>query len=325
MDGDTVIVLRRHGNPASRRNIDVKTPPETAWEIPEPLATYDLRVDDDTVITLRRHGNPAGPRLVLSHGNGLAVDLYYPFWSLLTDDFDLIVHDLRNHGWNPLGPLARHTLPALVQDHDKVLKAIDQVYGEKPKIGVYHSISALATLLSPNKGGDLAGRVLFDPPLCKPGRGHQEFEAAATRLTQMTRRRAPWFQSREELSSVLPFLPHFQHVMPGVHELFAKTTLRECASGDGYELCCPREYEAQITQYAGAFAVLVDFDSLMSPTKVIGADPTLPYSYLPTLELSDVFAVGYDFLPDATHFLQLEQPEECAKVMREFLEPILHA
>ena len=57
----------------------------------------------------------------------------------------------------------------------------------------------------------------------------------------------------------------------------------------------------------------------------VGADPTLPYSYLPTLDLSDVFTVGYDFLPDATHFLQLEQPEECVKVMREFLEPILRA
>ena len=60
-----------------------------------------------------------------------------------------------------------------------------------------------------------------------------------------------------------------------------------------------------------------------SPTKVIGADPTLPYSYLPTLDPSEVFAVGYDFLPDATHFLLLEQPEECVRTMREFLEPVL--
>ena len=35
---------------------------------------------DGGVVTLRRHGNPNGPRLVLSHGNGLAVGLYYPFW-----------------------------------------------------------------------------------------------------------------------------------------------------------------------------------------------------------------------------------------------------
>ena len=298
---------------------------ETIWEIPEPLSTHAVRVDGDTVITLRRHGNPAGPRLVLSHGNGLAIDLYYPFWSLLADDFDLIVYDLRNHGWNPVGPLASHTVPALIQDHDRVLEAIDQHYGDKPKVGVYHSISALVTLLSPNKGSDFAARVLFDPPLCKPGLGLQEFETAATRLAEITRHRTPRFQTRNELASALPFLPHFQHVVPGVHELFARTTLRECASGDGYELRCPRDHEAQIVQYAGAFCVLVDLGSLVSPTKVIGADPTLPYSYLPSLDLSDVFTVGYDFLPDGSHLLQLEQPKECVKIMREFLQPILCA
>ena len=37
------------------------------------------------------------------------------------------------------------------------------------------------------------------------------------------------------------------------------------------------------------------------------------------MDLSDVFTVGYDFLPDATHFLQLEQPEQCVAAMREFL------
>ena len=298
---------------------------ETGWEVPDPLSTHDIRVDDDTVITLRRHGNCTGPRLVLSHGNGLAIDLYVPFWSLLADDFDLIVYDLRNHGWNPVGPLRNHTLPTLIQDHDKVLEAIDRHYGEKPKVGVYHSISALVTLLSPNKGSDFAARVLFDPPVCKPGRSLQGFEAATSRLAQMTRQRTPRFRDREELSEIIPFLPHFQHVVPGFAELFVQTTLRERTDGDGYELRCPREYEAQMVEYAGAFAVLVDFGSLVSPTKVIGADPTLPYSYLPTLDRSDVFAVGYDFLPDATHFLQLEQPQECVKVMREFLQPILRA
>ena len=56
---------------------------------------------------------------------------------------------------------------------------------------------------------------------------------------------------------------------------------------------------------------------------MIGGDPTLPYSYLPTLDPSEVFAAGYDSVPDATHFLLLEQPEECVRMMREFLEPIL--
>lgn len=52
------------------------------------------------------------------------------------------------------------------------------------------------------------------------------------------------------------------------------------------------------------------------------ADPTLPFSFLPTLYLSDILTVDYDFLPEATHLLQLEQPQACASALREFLETI---
>ena len=48
--------------------------------------------------------------------------------------------------------------------------------------------------------------------------------------------------------------------------------------------------------------------------------PTLPYSYLPTFDFSNVMKVDYDFIPEATHFLQLEQPEECAAAVREFVD-----
>ena len=298
---------------------------EIVWEVPEPLSTHDVRVDDDTVITLRQHGNPSGPRLVLSHGNGLAIDLYYPFWSLLTDDFDLIIYDLRNHGWNPVGNLQNHNVPTLAQDHDTILEALDRHYGPKPRIGVFHSISALSTLLSPNKGSNFAALVLFDPPLCKPGRSYKDFEDIAIRLAKMTRRRTNRFQTPQQLAELLTYVPSFQHMLPGVFDLFARTTLRERTDGEGYELCCPPEYEAQIIDYATPFAVLVDFQSLRCPTKVIGADPTLPYSYLPTLDLSDIFTVDYDFLPDATHFLLLEKPQECVNAMLEFIEPIITA
>ena len=296
--------------------------PETVWELPEPVSVHEVRVDAETRVFLRRHGNPDGPRLVLSHGNGLAIDLYYPFWSLLIDEFDLIVYDLRNHGWNEPSALENHNLPTLISDHDAILDAIDETYGAKPQAGVFHSVSALVSLLSPAGGGRFAALVLFDPPICKPGRGHQEFEAAADLAAGFARRRTERFRKTEEFSGVLPFLPPFQRFAPGVFDLMARTTLRERGDGDGYELRCPREYEAQMIDYASVFAVSVDFDTLKCPVKVIGADPTLPYSYLPTLDMADIMSVNYDFLPEATHFLQLEKPEECAEAMREFLASV---
>ncbi len=296
--------------------------PEAVWVLPEPPSVREVQVDPHTSIFLRRHGNPDGPRLVLSHGNGLAIDLYYPFWSLLADDFDLVVYDLRSHGWNDVGALAIHNVPTLVSDHDVILDAIDESYGEKPQVGVFHSVSALVSLLSPTRGGRYSALVLFDPPLCKPGRSHREFEEAATRTAGLIRSRTERFRRREDFSDVLSFLPAFKRLAPGVPELIARTTLRESGDGDGYELCCPREYEARMVDYASVFGVAVDFDTLKCPVQVIGADPTLPYSYLPTLDMSDIMSVDYDFLPEATHFLQMEQPEECVAAMRGFLGQI---
>ena len=289
------------------------------WKIPDPISVHEVRMDDGTVIALRRHGNPSGPRLVLSHGNGLASDLYYPFWSLLLEEFDLFVFDLRNHGWNPVGPRNLHSLPCFVDDHDRILQEIDSRYGEKPKTGLFHSISALTTLLSSNGSSGFAARILFDPPLCKPNEYPEEYDVATRRCTQMTQRRAEHFNSVEECVNFLNHIPAFGRLVPGAIELYARTTFRECADGTGLWLRCPREYEAQIFNHARAFVVMVDFDELGCPTKVLGADPTLPYTFLPTFELGHISTVDYDFLPDATHLLQMEQPGECVAIVRQFM------
>jgi pimeloyl-ACP methyl ester carboxylesterase len=277
---------------------------------------------DGTIITLRRHGNPDGPRLVLSHGNGLAIDLYYPFWSLLIDDFDLVVHDLRNHGWNAVGDLTAHTVPTFARDHDTILDVIDDHFGIKAQAGAFHSVSALASLLSAARGSRYSALVLFDPPLCKPGSSHADFEVAAKQIATLARRRSPRFATSQDLIDLVQFMPAFRGAVPGIADLLAHATLRETADGDGFELRCPREYEAQIIDFANVFAVSVEFDEIECPVKVIGADPTLPYSYLPTLDLSDILSVDYDFVPDATHFLQLEQPGQCAALLREFLNSL---
>ena len=289
----------------------------TVWEIPEPGSVCDVRLDDHTTTTLRRHGDPSGPRLVVSHGNGFAVDLYYPFWSLFARDCDLIVYDLRNHGRNRVGAQADHNIPTLICDHDLILESIDRVYGNKPTVGIFHSLSSIVPLLSFKQF--YAGLVLFDPPLSKPGASQVELHTAAEKAAGQLRRRGHRFPTREKFSDFLRYLPTFARVVPGVRELVAATTLRPARDGEGYELCCPREYEAQLMNYARSFFPLIDLTLLSCPTRIVGADPTLPYSYLPTIDLGDVMKVDYDFIPEATHLLQLEKPQECAAATREFL------
>lgn len=323
----STIDSRKTGNDGGGKGVllfsllrEVLTTSEAYWEIPEPLSTHEVRMDDGAVVILRRHGNPEGPRLVLSHGNGLAIDLYYPFWSLLTAEFDLIVHDLRNHGWNPVSAQENHSVPSFVSDHDRILEEIDLQCGKKPKTGVYHSVSAVTSLLSPTRCRGYEGLVLFDPPLCKPGSTYWEFDEASTRVARMVRNRVTHFQTREEFIDILSLLSPFYRSVPGVFDLVSRTTLRPSEDAQGYELRCPAVYEAQIVDYCSVFGVSVNFPALQCPVKVIGADPTLPYAYLPTFDLKYLLGLDYDFLPESTHFLQLEKPEECVAAMREFLE-----
>ena len=292
------------------------------WEIPEPHSVLEVRVDNETDIVVRRHGNPAGPRVITSHGNGFAIDMYYPFWSLLEEDFDLVVYDLRNHGWNRVSALQNHNFPTFVRDLDTIADAVEQHYGKKATVGVFHSVSSLATLLSPTMCARFAGLILFDPPLCKANDSYDKFEAAAMRAAAMARRRTEVFTGPEQFVELLNFVPTFHRAVPGVIDLVARTTLRKNEEGEGYVLRCPRDYEAQIMDYARAFAVLVDLVAIHCPVKVLGADPTLPFSYLPSLDMSDILEVEYDYLPDTTHFLQLEKPEECVAEMRQFLRTV---
>lgn len=292
--------------------------PDPVWEIPEPVSTYEVRLDAASVTTVRQHGNQSGPRIVLSHGSGLAVDLYYPFWSLLAADYDLMVYDLRDHGWNRVGPRAHHNMPRLIRDHDVILESIERVYGSKPTIGIFHSLSAILAILSLGRPYDAL--ILFDPPLAKYNTSQVELHAAAERAAAMTRRRGDRFRSREEFAELLGLLPLFRGTVPGVHELMALTTLRWSAEEHVYVLRCPREYEAQLMEYGRSFFPLLDLDLLTCPTKIVGADPTLPKAYLPTLDHRLVSTMDYDFIPETTHLLQLEKPAECVAVSLGFLK-----
>ncbi len=203
---------------------------------------------DGALIMLRRHGNAAGPRLVLSHGNGLAADLYYPFWSLFTDRYDIILYDFRSHGWNPVGDRRVHNIPTFVRDSQYLAQAIDARFGEKPKIGIFHSLSALTALLHGIAESAFSALVLFDPPVCPPGRAPEDFEVTGQQMAQRARQRHDRFATRAEYADILRRSQSFARMQSDVPELFAHTTLR-IAAESGYELCCPREYEAQIYEY----------------------------------------------------------------------------
>ena len=288
--------------------------------IPEPTAAFRVYAADGGVIVVRRHGNPDGPRLILSHGNGLAIDAYYPFWSLLANRFDLFIHDIRNHGWNPVGERHMHNIPTFICDTGSILRDIDRRFGKKSNIGVFHSLASLIALHQTDDEHRFSALVLFDPPILIPGGLPEHVQEMGYTLAEIARKRQNQFKTTEEFVSGLSGKMAFERVSPGVLDLFVRATLRRMPDGAAWELCCPPEYEAQVFENMFDWTITVDFGSVACPVKVIGADPTLPYSFMPSMDMKELLSVDYDFVPETTHLLQLEEPETCASFAIEFLE-----
>ena len=89
-------------------------------QVPRARHAFDVKMPDGATIHVRQHGLAGAPRLVLSHGNGLAIDGYFPFWGPLRERYEVVLFDFRNHGHNPLHTLEGHTWQNFVADMDVV-------------------------------------------------------------------------------------------------------------------------------------------------------------------------------------------------------------
>ena len=94
--------------------------------VPSPAANIDIVLEDGANVRARRYGNPNGTRLLISHGNGFAVDAYLPFWQRFLADYDVVIFDFRNHGQSDRSPVARHNYAQLARDLDTSPQASKQ-------------------------------------------------------------------------------------------------------------------------------------------------------------------------------------------------------
>ena len=117
--------------------------PAPIHHVPRARHAFDAKMHDGAMIHIRQHGNPGAPRLVLSHGNGLAIDGYFPFWGPLRERYEVVVFDFRNHGHNPLHTAEGHTWQNFIADMDIVWHAINRELGAKPAAGLFHSLSGV--------------------------------------------------------------------------------------------------------------------------------------------------------------------------------------
>jgi pimeloyl-ACP methyl ester carboxylesterase len=293
--------------------------------LPAPGESFDIELEDSTKIKMRRHGNPRGVRVLLSHGNGFAIDAYFPFWQILLPNYDVLVFDFRNHGQNIPAQPANHNYGQFARDLNRILDAVRLRMGQKATVGIFHSMSARAAMKHAiDVGWRWDGLVLFDPPNVPPV-GHpcyrpmQMFEGM---LKQWTLNRRRQFASIEELTDEYRRARAHRGWVTGAHELMARSVLRASPDGNGYALVCAPENEAAIYAEALSLNLWPQAREFAGPVKLIGADPAIEGGP-PTAETNRVLAsengYDYDFVPGTGHLLQIEKPEACARLVEEFL------
>ena len=301
-----------------RRDTDV-------FVLPEPTATLDLAMDDGAPIRVVRHGNPSGPRVVLSHGNGFASDSYFPFWRLMLDRFDLALFDFRNCGRNPFHAAEPHHYRRFARDNVAVHDAIADAWGGKITVGVFHSMSAIAALLAVTDGiWHWDALVLFDPPIAPPKDHplHGELLADGGVLRDAAMIRKNRFPDPDELADVFRYLHRFRRLRKGVPELNARSTLRfDPASGE-WLLSCPGPVEAGLYVEVGELPIWRKPVGRGRSLMVVGADPEFDGASktAPCCKLfCETFGIQYACVPDTSHLLQLEEPEQCFALVERFL------
>ena len=299
------------------------------FTVPEPGNRVDLAMADGAVIRLRQHGNCLGPRLVLCHGNGFAIDAYFPFWRFLTDQYDLVIYDQRSHGQNPRHTLEAHRLDNFVSDMEEVFHGIKREFGDKPAIGVFHSVSGVTSIRHALEYGKRwQALILFDPAM-GPGPGRPESEVGRKfelMLVDWAKRRPDNFASPKELADQFAKARPLQRWVPGARELMAKATLHEDSETGKWVLNCPGAAESQIYKDNSECHLTERMDKIPVPVRLICADPDQPDALAPSKVGRAVhaeFGLPYVAVENTNHLLQIEKPVACARLARSFIEKLL--
>lgn len=295
------------------------------FAVPAPREAVDLKMRDGAVIRLRRYGQAGATRLVLSHGNGLAINAYLPFWLPLTERYDVVLFDIRNHGENPLHNPDAHRWETFYDDYEEIFDGIKAHFGEALTVGAFHSLSSIAALEHTlRRGKRWDGLCLFDPPIL-PREGHPLYPVQLANMEEHSDRalrRLATLDSPDLLASQFRRRSSFGRWVPGAAALLARHTMRPMDDGR-WTLCCPPELEARIfrdnvdpTQYTRMKDVPVPF-------MLIAGDPDSPHASPAAFTAKaahEEMGIDYAMVPDTTHFLQLEEPQACRDLVIDFLQ-----
>jgi pimeloyl-ACP methyl ester carboxylesterase len=284
--------------------------------------SFQVELEDGAFVVVRVCGS--GPRLVLSHGNGFAIDAYRRFWERFTDRYQVVTFDFRHHGKSSPWRGITNVWPQLVRDFDVILKAVESELGKAPSVGVFHSMSALAALLhAAEHAAPWIGIVAFEPPV-RPPLAHPDYEAFMDlnrKLAERAVRRRSQFPDTAVLVESFRRAASFDAIDQDGLQLLADATLRWNEPKGLFELACAPELESNIFGMQGLDHAWSRISRLKTPVDLVaGLQGDGGFGVIARIERDLARDAGFSFstVANASHFLQLEKPGECAAIVDAF-------
>ena len=271
----------------------------------------------------------AGAALHFLHANGYPPACYRPLIDLLTAEYHVFGMLLR--------PLWPNSDPAAIRDWRPFSEDLRRSLHELslgPVVGVGHSIGAVVTLRAALEApGLFRALVLIDPVLIPPRHIAQLRIMRLLRLPnrlnarmEATLRRRRHFDDLDQLFSGYRRREIFRFFSDaGLRALIEGIT--RPSPGGGYDLAFSPEWEARI--YETAMWNDRDIWSRLSKLRVPcllvrGSQTDTFWERTARLVEERNPAVRTVTLPDSSHLVALERPEEVARSIREFLGAVVH-
>lgn len=289
---------------------------------------FDFKVEKEMVelsdggrVAIRRWGGAKPERIVLSHGNGLAIDGFYQFAQALMGDFEVVVFDMRSHGQSGPGAVMENPWPRFVKDIPEIYDSIQATFGEKPTHGAFHSLSSIATLLAQSQT-PLGWRslTLYEPPVPPVADADllEAFNEAHRGLSRRTRARRRKFSGPARLVTSLRRSPTFGGIPDEVVERLAEAMLYRADTDPEapYELVCDPDLEANTFDihlprdwWDAIGNVTVPVQVVMGTT--LGHD--LPVLIRSAGFLAQTFGFETAAVEGGGHLMQMQRPERSAE------------
>ncbi|WP_182912788.1 alpha/beta fold hydrolase [Paracoccus onubensis] len=289
-------------------------------------AAQYARMDDGAEIAFRRWTKPKSKRIIISHGNGLAIDGFWKFGMALASEFEVIAFDLRNHGQSPRSPHPANPWPRYIADIPYVFDAISEIFGKKETHGAFHSMAAASTLiaqsLTPRPWATL---TLFEPPIPAATRPNlvADFNERQCAMAGRARRRRRYFTDPKQLADSFKRADSFSGICDLSLDLLARGSVycSDASPEEPWELVLSPDNEARNFDAGILSDYWENLGSVETAVQLIVGDPaTHDMPNLPEIaaEMAASFGFPITSVPETNHFMQLQNPGLCAQHIFDF-------